>query len=69
MFAHSYGGVVATEAVHADFGVEAVRAKSQKGGVIRILFCAAFVLPLGESLEVHSVAALHQIQSCHLSFR
>lgn len=48
--AHSYGGVVATQAVHADFGPAQRRSKGLKGGVIRLVYCAAFIPPLGESL-------------------
>ena len=47
---HSYGGVVGTEAIHESLG-KIVRQKSGlNGGVIGLLYMAAFLLPLGASL-------------------
>jgi pimeloyl-ACP methyl ester carboxylesterase len=47
---HSYGGVLGTEAVLESFGKTACQKKGLPGGVTRLLYLAAFVLPLGASL-------------------
>lgn len=50
MVAHSYGGIVATEGVQGRFN-KATRAQAgQKGGVFRIIYIAAFLVPVGSSL-------------------
>ena len=48
--AHSYGGVVTTQAVDPPFARQARAARRHSGGVVRLLYVCAFVLPLGESL-------------------
>lgn len=48
--AHSYGGIVTTQAVDAEFSKKAREAKGLAGGVIRLVFMCAFLLPLGDSL-------------------
>lgn len=50
MIMHSYGGVVGTEAVTEELATEVRQAKGLKGGVVRLLYMTAFVLPLGDSL-------------------
>ena len=50
VFAHSYGGLVASEAVDADLSKAAREENGQKGGVVRIMYLAAFFLPPGVSL-------------------
>jgi alpha-beta hydrolase superfamily lysophospholipase len=50
VIAHSYGGMVMSEALTADLG-KASRSKAGKtGGIIRIVYLTAFLVPLGESL-------------------
>ncbi|KAI1347151.1 Alpha/beta hydrolase fold-1 [Xylaria sp. FL0043] len=49
LVAHSYGGVVASNAVEG-LGIEQRAAKGLKGGVIIILYLAAFVIPANERL-------------------
>ncbi|KAL7950100.1 Alpha/beta hydrolase fold-1 [Trichoderma barbatum] len=48
--AHSYGGVVVTEAL-SGLGVRERKAKGLPGGVKRIVYVAAFILEKGKSLE------------------
>ncbi|CAK7237917.1 hypothetical protein SBRCBS47491_010205 [Sporothrix bragantina] len=49
LFMHSYGGVVGTEACR---GLDAASRKKdgKKGGIVRLVYCAAFLLPEGGSL-------------------
>ena len=47
---HSYGGVVGTEAVKAEWGKQPRQLKAQRGGVLRLLYLCAFVLPPNASL-------------------
>lgn len=47
---HSYGGVVGTEAIHESLGKKIRQENGLKGGVLGILYMAAFILPLGASL-------------------
>lgn len=47
---HSYGGVVGTEAIHESLGKKFRASKGLDGGVLGILYMAAFVLPLGTHL-------------------
>lgn len=47
---HSYGGMVGTEGIHESLGKNFREAKSLDGGVLGILYMAAFVLPLGTHL-------------------
>lgn len=44
---HSYGEVVGSEATHKSFGKSARESKRLIGGVLRLLYMCAFVLPLG----------------------
>lgn len=48
--AHSYGGIVATEALHAEFAKIARQEKGISGGVVHLVYMCAFLLPLGDSL-------------------
>ena len=48
---HSYGGVVATEAVAEELGRKRRLAVGKPGGVIGILYVAAFVIAPGTSIE------------------
>eukprot|EP00243_Klebsormidium_subtile_P003659 TRINITY_DN17247_c0_g1_i1.p1 TRINITY_DN17247_c0_g1~~TRINITY_DN17247_c0_g1_i1.p1 ORF type:complete len:294 (-),score=59.56 TRINITY_DN17247_c0_g1_i1:401-1282(-) len=47
---HSYGGLVGTEAVHESLGKRARAAEGKAGGVLRLVFLCAFVVPEGASL-------------------
>ncbi|EIW78640.1 alpha beta-hydrolase [Coniophora puteana RWD-64-598 SS2] len=60
--AHSYGGMVASEAVKAELGRKAREGKGEKGGVLRIVFLCAILVPLGvEALEYHEVATCVEV--------
>lgn len=48
---HSYGGVVGTEAIDASLGKKNRQDNGLSGGVLGLLYMAAFVLPLGSSLS------------------
>lgn len=48
--AHSYGGVVATQAVAEDFAKKRRAAEGQPGGVLHLVYMCAFLLPLNVSL-------------------
>ncbi|EIW78693.1 alpha beta-hydrolase [Coniophora puteana RWD-64-598 SS2] len=45
--AHSYGGIVASEAVLAEFGRKAREEKGDSGGILRIVFICAILVPVG----------------------
>ncbi len=47
---HSYGGVVATQAVQQRFAKKIRQEAGKKGGVIRIVYMCAFLLPTGSGL-------------------
>lgn len=47
---HSYGGMVGTEAVTEEMSKIYRRKKGLKGGVVKLLYMAAFLLRKGESL-------------------
>ena len=47
---HSYGGVVGSEAVTQELGAEQRGRQGLDGGVIRLLYICAFVVPVGHSL-------------------
>lgn len=51
VIAHSYGGVVTTQAVDARFAFQSRRTRGLTGGVIRIVYMCAFLLPQGECLR------------------
>ena len=50
VIAHSYGGIVTTQAVTKELGKKARQSEGKDGGVIRIVYMCAFIVPLGESL-------------------
>jgi hypothetical protein len=50
VFAHSYGGIVATQSIHEKYRKAARHADGKAGGVVRIVYMCAFIVPLGESL-------------------
>jgi hypothetical protein len=50
VIAHSYGGVVCTEAVDADLSRGMRQAKGLTGGVIHLIYMCAFLLPQNNSL-------------------
>lgn len=50
VIAHSYGGIVATEALDAEFSLGAREAKGLSGGILHLIYMCAFLLPLGHSL-------------------
>ena len=47
---HSYGGMVGTQATNESFGKASREGQGLQGGVIRLLYICAFLLPLGDSL-------------------
>jgi pimeloyl-ACP methyl ester carboxylesterase len=48
--AHSYGGVVATQAVEQRFARKTREKEGKKGGVVRIVYMCAFLLDVGQTL-------------------
>lgn len=52
VFMHSYGGVVGTEACRG-LGKKERKASGKEGGVIRLIFCTAFLVDEGESAEIN----------------
>lgn len=49
VFMHSYGGVVGTEACRG-LGKKERAAAGKKGGIVRLIYCTAFMVGEGESL-------------------
>jgi alpha-beta hydrolase superfamily lysophospholipase len=49
--AHSYGGVVASQAVDQELAREHRETNGTKGGVLGLLYMCAFLPPVGKSLE------------------
>ncbi|KAH8762131.1 Alpha/beta hydrolase fold-1 [Diaporthe sp. PMI_573] len=49
LFMHSYGGVVGTESCRG-LGKKEMEAAGKKGGLVRLIYCAAFLLGEGVSL-------------------
>lgn len=47
---HSYGGIAGTEATDEAFSKASRESKGLDGGVLRLLYMCAFLLPLGNSL-------------------
>lgn len=47
VFMHSYGGMVGTEACR-DLDKKAREAVGKKGGVVRLIYCCAFMVPEGK---------------------
>lgn len=48
--AHSYGGVVATQAVEQRFAKKIRENEGRKGGVVRLVYMCAFLLEVGQIL-------------------
>jgi pimeloyl-ACP methyl ester carboxylesterase len=51
VFAHSYGGIIATQALSGDLGKEARSKAGKAGGIVRLVYYCAFILPVGKSLH------------------
>lgn len=49
--AHSYGGIVATQAAEARFSKASRDSNGKEGGLIRIIYLAAPLVPVGASLS------------------
>ncbi|KAF2651493.1 alpha/beta-hydrolase [Lophiostoma macrostomum CBS 122681] len=49
--AHSYGGVVATQALDKNFAIKERQEEGKHGGILNLVYMCAFILPLGLSLE------------------
>jgi hypothetical protein len=49
VIAHSYGGNVVSQAVDKEFAKEVRQREGSSGGVIRIVYMCAFLIPLGQS--------------------
>lgn len=47
---HSYGGLVGGEAVSEDLTLQNRQARGLAGGVARFFYCAAFVMPKGQTI-------------------
>lgn len=47
---HSYGGIVGTQAITKDITKQARQSKGLSGGVIHLVYLAAFIVPVGASL-------------------
>ena len=47
---HSYGGVLASEAIHQSLSRKVRAAEGKEGGVVHIVYLCAFIIPEGESL-------------------
>lgn len=47
---HSYGGLVGAEAIPEDLTLRDRKGRGLPGGVARLLYCTAFVLPRGQSV-------------------
>lgn len=47
---HSYGGVVGTEATDASLSAKYHAAQGKNGGVVRLVYMCAFILPSNASL-------------------
>jgi pimeloyl-ACP methyl ester carboxylesterase len=56
--AHSYGGVVATQAVEQRFAKKTCEKEGKKGGVVRIVYMCAFLMNVGEPLPGASGGSL-----------
>jgi hypothetical protein len=50
VLAHSYGGMVASQAIDSDFGKKVRESHGKSGGVVRIVYMCAFIVLKGESL-------------------
>ena len=49
VLAHSYGGMVASQ-LASELGEERRRINGQRGGIVRLIYLAAIVLPVGQSV-------------------
>lgn len=58
--AHGYGGVVVSEAVGPEFSLRQRKRHWDHGGVLRILFVTACLIPIGESMSVALQGAVPQ---------
>lgn len=47
---HSYGGLVGGEAISEELTLQTRQARGLRGGVARLFYCAAFVMPKGQSI-------------------
>lgn len=47
---HSYGGLVGGEAVSEDLTLKSRQTRGLTGGVAKLFYCAAFVMPKGQSI-------------------
>ena len=47
---HSYGGCVGTQAITKDLATKQRAEKGLPGGVVRLFYICAFLLPMGDSL-------------------
>jgi pimeloyl-ACP methyl ester carboxylesterase len=50
VIAHSYGGMVASQAIDKDFGKKEREANGRSGGMVRIIYVCAFIVLKGDSL-------------------
>lgn len=48
--AHSYGGVVSTEALDKDFAKKERQAHGKKGGIVGLMYMCAFIIEAGQAL-------------------
>ncbi|KAH8660618.1 Alpha/Beta hydrolase protein [Xylariales sp. PMI_506] len=60
--AHSYGGTIATEAM-ANLGVATRKEQGRPGGATHMVYVAAFMLPVGVSLE--DLSSTDNLEWCH----
>ncbi|KAF2876519.1 catalytic protein [Massariosphaeria phaeospora] len=47
---HSYGGLVGSEAIPQSLTYTSRKAEGKAGGVLHLFYCAAFILPVGQSV-------------------
>jgi len=47
---HSYGGLVVTQGVDAEFSRKSRQASGKKGGVLHLIYVCALIVPVGESV-------------------
>jgi pimeloyl-ACP methyl ester carboxylesterase len=48
--AHSYGGMVSTEALDKVFAIKKRQAQNKKGGIVGLMYVCAFIVEVGQSL-------------------
>lgn len=66
--AHSYGGIVATQAVAERFAKQRRAAESKSGGVLHLVYMCAFLLPINISLAGQFGGALPPFITVTVSF-